>query len=413
MKQRRQNTDEALRALERYHLDHLDDPVGLSKLVRGLARVHGTKDAITHLRDLWVENDIEVEGDDFTAVAIALMPTGNYDLQDMDTALGAVNDMALEWETETTDEEDRDQDQRNPEWRARRYHELPLPKGPMRAHWASGYHYSPMGRLLSVQRWSDVRHGSGLNAWVLWVRDVDPPFPTSTETEEGRLSNMLMAWAMVQAHGARIRMSGWALIQMLKAASRVAKDTDSKEAIGEGRSVVNLLTYGAGTKILTKKAAESLIGGKAQRTEEQGHGVEHWVSSNKNELNVHEFSRDRLELNDMLDQQLRALFQVTPYPFHVRESELEAYYHEERGDESLELVWVDPKDESNEETIARWTNEPIRAFEESEEEGDEEVYDEEGGELGGLVRDGFLDPRDWRGTAARYCQEGGWLEIDS
>jgi hypothetical protein len=407
MKPTRRNADDNLRSLERYHLDHLDDGVGLQKLVRGLTRSHGVTEALPQLARIWAENDVEPDAGDFSAVAIALMPTGDYEPEDMDAVLAAVNTWALEFELEAVAEDDYDQDERNPEWRARRYHNI-SPGGVA----PEGSWYTPLGRLLTVFRWADPRHGKYPNAWALWVKDVLPPEPVD-ETDEERLSSTLMAWATVLAHGARIRMSRWALDEILTAARRIALTLDPATVLKEGNSVVNVMTASGGTKILTKKQVEGLIGGKAKMiAEESGSfGVERWQSTNKNELNVHEFVDVDRGLDDILAGRLRSLFQITPYPFHVKESELLAWSDERAGTLTLEWVGNKRSDEvfqGDGVTIAHWTNEP--AFIEDDEEG-EPVYDDVG-DLGSLVQDGFLNPQDWRGSAMNYCESVGWLEID-
>lgn len=374
----KRNTDEALRRLERAHLASLEDRAALGAYAAALARMGSAEVAARSLCDLWDREEIDEDDEDLDAVAEALAGTHG-----VEAAVEAVNTIALERELERVHEDDRDQDQRDPLWRGQRFHSIGFDFSRPRA---GGSFYAPYRAALVTVSEASVGGVDGLLVTVTQAPVADL---------EHDLSGEITVWATPGR-----RLSAWALRKTLDAARRMvdmepAGRTDMTLICAQNDLVSRTERRGRKTVKIDplQDVVDSLLPG-AKRVRGTADNDFRWRSKNAS-LEIMGVA-NRHEINDLFTSFMASRFQITPFPYSVLLSELNAEYYEERGDESLTLRHV-PTDE----IVAYWG-------------GHEDDGEEETGRtvVGSLVDDGFLDPADWTTSAANYAHEGGLVRVE-
>lgn len=371
-------SDENLRRLERAHLAALEDRDTLGRYAAALGRSMGSADdAAAALEDLWARSEIEADNDDFDAVT-----TGLAGVHGWERAIAATNAMATRHELVNVDEDDRDQDQRSPEWRARRFHPVNFDFGRVSE---GGSFYSPLAKaLVGVQ--SEVEIGTSDGFVVRLMTDVT--FPRS-----GDLPTMIAEWAPESVAG----LSAWALNRVLLAVRRMI----ASAVVGRVRNL---------TVVCPERAILSTPAGRGRRRQDPLQALVDRLMPGASAIPGEQLSWRlaglRLdvvttdthgEARNRVMQILAGRHAITPYPFRVRLEELRARHHAERDNESVTLEHV-PSDM----IVEDWRGD--ETFDGEEESGRTVV--------GSLVEDGFLDPQDWTTSAAHYAHEHHLISVE-
>ncbi len=350
---RRNMADDQLRAIERAYLATPADSTLLGQLLRVVARARGgAPGTIIWIDTLWRNNGLTPDRADLDVLADAVFESSHYS-EDLRQNLEAVERIALAADAsdlEDVHEDDRDQDQRAPWWRRERFHDIDFDRShPHRG----GRLYSPAsGTLLTV---SEIKRSRGKDKWpesrgrLLVERQIERPVygvdAVLVDMAQGPITQ-------------RRSISTWLLRRVLDASANAATSlvrpfmhavfvTDMRE---DPTDVVEQLA-GAPAQPL----------GGSPRTYGTGRGpmTGLWEGALGRPGRVEVMRASGPDVSRLLDT---ALYQwrVANHPYRVRLDELRAIYHEERGGESLSLIWVGRgkrPDATDGVEIMSWSNE--------------------------------------------------------
>lgn len=396
---RRNAGDERLRQLERAYQASPGDLSALDALLVGLTRTRGVQDAVTWIGAFWNSNELVPDHGDLDRLAevVFRFTRFEHELRDGLKAVEAIALAADAAEIEDLDIDEADQDQRAPWWRRERFHDIDFDRT---QPWKGGRLYSPaVGTFLTV---TEVTRDRGEDkapqrrGWLL----VEAPIEDRVEGFDALLLDMAKGLGRHRREPRPI--STWMLKRVLGEAAKSKAAVFSAPSTGRRPTLpyrdAIFVTY---MREDPTDVVESITGAPAAPMG----GAPHVYDSPGPVDGLWQGAGGRMSVirgsgPDLQRRLADALWhwRIAKHPYRVRLSELRSRYHEERGHETLDLIWVGQdkaRDDLDGEIITSWSNEQT----------DPELEEFEWGEsiMDQLELDRF--PRDWTEAAARNLHD--------
>lgn len=396
-RKRRNMADDQFRALERAYLASPADAGLLGQLLRTAARSRGgAPGAITWIDTFWHNNGLTPDHADLDVLADAAFESSSYS-EDLRQNLEAVERIALAADAsdlQDVHEDDRDQDQRAPWWRRERFHDLDFDRS--HPH-KGGRLYSPASS--SVVKVSEVTldRGAGKRpghrGWLLVERPIERPVygvdAVLVDMAQGPITQ-------------RRPISTWLLRRVLGAAANAA--TSLVRPFRHAVFVTDMRDDPTDVVEQIAGAPAAPLGGAPRTYTGRGPMTGLWEGALGRAGRVEVMRAAGPSMSSLLTT---ALYQwrVAEHPYRVRLDELRSTYHEERGGESMALIWVGRgKNRSDIDgvTIASWNNDQTDPVAEEFEWG-EPIYQQ---------IDLDDQPQDWTEPAAHYLHQGETIVVE-
>lgn len=404
----RRNADEQLRRLERDYLASPDDLSALGSVLANVARSRGAMGMVAWIDGFWKSNELVPDHADLDKLAEAVFAATRSSEQ-LTEALKAVEKVALaadEAELEDVDLDEQDQDQRAPWWRRERFHDIDFDRA---QPWKGGRLYSPaLGTFLTV---TEVLRDRGKDkrperrGWLV----VEAPIEDRVEGFDAVLLDM--ARGIGRNRRRRKPISTWMLRRVLGEAAKAKTAPRIGHQVPPYRDA-SFVTYMREdpTDVVESVAGAPAgpMGGAPHFYESQGPVDGLWQGS------VGRCGVMRGQGPDLHHRLEDALWRwgVGKHPYRVLLSELRSRYHEERGSETLDLIWVGPgkrHDDLDGEVVYSWSNDQAPTIEELEDVEPGVVV------LPLSIMDQFeltRFPRDWTEVAARRLHDQDVIVVE-
>lgn len=398
------NSDDRSRQAHRRYLADPTDREALGTILGSAARLYGPLGVVLWTEVFWDTNDLIPDHEDLDVLADAVFVVSRSS-EDLREAMEQVERLALQAEQEELDrmsEYEMDEDQRAPWWRRERFHDLDFNRN---FPWKGGRLYSPArGVFVTVK---EVFREKGKRRESRGYLLTEAPIQAPVDGVDSVLVDMAMGAG--SAHPAR-SLSAWSLKRILAkvyfapahtrvtSAAFVTYPSEDPTDVVEG--VIGAPARPAGG------APRSYPGRSGPMT-----GL--WESTRRGVRRTMSVSRALgPELIDVFRGELYR-WSVAEHPYRVRLNELRARYHEERGNETLELIWVGPLKEHDDYDgveIVTWRNQTIEP-----DPGDEDFIDPYVETILDQLDASGQRPRtpsDWRLLAARDLHEAGTIVVE-